>query len=106
MSGPLPSLLVPILMEELRPGQSGEDRVPTWAGGCSNFWGGVRGLPSPWSQHMLSACAAESRGRAEGSCLRVPCLVSCSCAKLPYDPVGPPSLSRAWTSHLHSEGEK
>ena len=55
MSGPLPALLVPIHMEELRPGQSGEDRVPTWAGGCSNFWGGVRGLPSPWSQHMLSA---------------------------------------------------
>ena len=52
MSGPLPSLLVPILMEELRPGQSGEDRVPTWAGGCSNFWGGVGGCPV----HGLSTC--------------------------------------------------
>lgn len=102
MSGPLPALLVPIPME-MRPGQSGEDRVPMWAGGCSNFWGGVRGLPSPWSQHMQTA---ESRGRAEGSCLRVPCLVSCSCAKLPYEPAGPPSLSRAWTSHLHGEGAK
>lgn len=37
MSRPLPALLVPIPLEELRPGQSVGDRVPTWAGGCSNF---------------------------------------------------------------------
>lgn len=100
MSGPLPALLVPIPLE-MRPGQVVRIECPCGLGAAQHREG--QGLPSPWSQHMLSACA-RSRGRAEGSCLRV---LAWSLAPVPNYPMSlGPSLSRAWTSHLHGEGAK